>query len=460
MSYPLRELKPMSLCASRYLPRETVYSRREHVCFLSEILTMTSPLGLFHSMILVQQPFLCPLVLGNGLSDGCAQPNVIYVDPSQTSLQLRGRFSKQEASGKTAWPVGLIDKQHLPLCFRIPNGPKKGKRNLTFIPNRSLSHVITTTGSTKPVVYSCVRHFLITRLIAVIICNSATSDSLCLILPTRALRASLLSHRCTSRRVSRKIGKCGNNPVGLWCGVFTYLIGILNDRPLRCRRFGGLLHEWPIVSLLLVSLVHSTIASVFLGVYGYSCFRYKTSHERDSLESKFAFAKLTQNPSCLQVSKTPLQKFRSSPNQEGGLRSGSRSRNQNDSKLYYSLKRHRTMPKSVVSTLWKLARRCLPLGLIGPNAQISLTNTSSPNKQGCQHAYSKAPFERENGPNLLRREVPYLLDRVHCLACTYLSQDWLGVQCQKNTGFQIIPAPRSLSSTSESLIEKARTKGA
>lgn len=38
------------------------------------------------------------------------------------------------------------------------------------------------------------------------------------------------------------------------------------------------------------------------------------------------------------------------------------------------------MPKSVVSTLWKLARRCLPLGLIGPNAQISLTKTSSPNK--------------------------------------------------------------------------------
>ncbi|CAJ1957293.1 unnamed protein product [Sphenostylis stenocarpa] len=60
----------------------------------------------------------------------------------------------------------------------------------------------------------------------------------------------------------------------------------------------------------------------------------------------------------------------------------------------------------------------------------------------------------------VRREVPYLLDRVHCLACTYLSQDWLGVQCQKNTGFQIIPAPRSISSTSESLIEKARTKGA
>lgn len=29
------------------------------------------------------------------------------------------------------------------------------------------------------------------------------------------------------------------------------------------------------------------------------------------------------------------------------------------------------------------------------------------------------------------------------------SQDWLGVQCQKNTGFQIIPAPRSLSSTFE-----------
>lgn len=53
------------------------------------------------------------------------------------------------------------------------------------------------------------------------------------------------------------IGKCGNNPVGLWCGVLTYLHTILNDRPLRCRRFGGLLHEWPIVSLLLVSLVHS-----------------------------------------------------------------------------------------------------------------------------------------------------------------------------------------------------------
>ncbi|KAK7393108.1 hypothetical protein VNO78_21562 [Psophocarpus tetragonolobus] len=38
------------------------------------------------------------------------------------------------------------------------------------------------------------------------------------------------------------------------------------------------------------------------------------------------------------------------------------------------------MPNSVVSTFWKLARRCLPLGLIGPNEQISLTKTSSPNK--------------------------------------------------------------------------------
>lgn len=55
----------------------------------------------------------------------------------------------------------------------------------------------------------------------------------------------------------------------------------------------------------------------------------------------------------------------------------------------------------------------------------------------------------------VRREVPYLIDRVHSLACTYLSQDWLGVKCIKNKLFQIIPAPRSLSSTSESLIEKA-----
>lgn len=27
----------------------------------------------------------------------------------------------------------------------------------------------------------------------------------------------------------------------------------------------------------------------------------------------------------------------------------------------------------------------------------------------------------------VRREVPYPLDRVNCLACTYLSKDWLGV---------------------------------
>ena len=53
-----------------------------------------------------------------GLSDGCAQPNVIYVDPSQTSLQLRGRFSKQEASGKTAC-YSESESRHIRCCIVI-----------------------------------------------------------------------------------------------------------------------------------------------------------------------------------------------------------------------------------------------------------------------------------------------------------------------------------------------------
>ena len=31
----------------------------------------------------------------------------------------------------------------------------------------------------------------------------------------------------------------------------------------------------------------------------------------------------------------------------------------------------------------------------------------------------------------VRREVPYLLDRVNCLACTYLSRDSVGVNSTK-----------------------------
>lgn len=50
-----------------------------------------------------------------GLSDGCAQPNVIYVDPSQTSLQLRGR---QEASGKTAC-YSESESRHIRCCIVI-----------------------------------------------------------------------------------------------------------------------------------------------------------------------------------------------------------------------------------------------------------------------------------------------------------------------------------------------------
>ncbi|KAK7375968.1 hypothetical protein VNO78_35284 [Psophocarpus tetragonolobus] len=45
------------------------------------------------------------------------------------------------------------------------------------------------------------------------------------------------------------------------------------------------------------------------------------------------------------------------------------------------------MPKSVVSTFWKLARRCLPLGLIGPNAQISLTK-NPPTRVSTRGSYS------------------------------------------------------------------------